>query len=71
MLFQNDLLTGHAKELGIHPARIAIAGESGGGYICFGTMVLLGKPKVTVAQDFKIYFFHGPLRPLQNGMCSS
>ena len=32
----------HAEELGIDPDRVAIAGESGGGYICFGTMVLLG-----------------------------
>eukprot|EP00090_Calanus_glacialis_P019083 TRINITY_DN29421_c0_g1_i1.p1 TRINITY_DN29421_c0_g1~~TRINITY_DN29421_c0_g1_i1.p1 ORF type:complete len:312 (+),score=78.00 TRINITY_DN29421_c0_g1_i1:1-936(+) len=33
----------HAAELGVDPARIAIGGESGGGYICFGTMVLLAR----------------------------
>ena len=33
----------NAIDLGIDPNRIAIAGESGGGYICFGTMVLLSQ----------------------------
>jgi acetyl esterase/lipase len=33
----------HAEELGVDRHRVAIAGESGGGYICFGTMVMLGK----------------------------
>ena len=28
----------HASELGVDPSRIAIAGESGGGYVCAGTM---------------------------------
>ena len=31
----------HASELGIDPSKIAIAGESGGGYICAGAMVQL------------------------------
>ena len=31
----------HATELGVDPSRIAIAGESGGGYVCAGTMVQL------------------------------
>jgi acetyl esterase/lipase len=35
----------HAEELGVDRHRVAIAGESGGGYICFGTMVMLGKYK--------------------------
>ena len=29
----------HASALGVDPARIAMAGESGGGYICSGAMV--------------------------------
>ena len=33
----------NAKTLGIDDSRVAIAGESGGGYICFGTMVLLAQ----------------------------
>jgi acetyl esterase/lipase len=32
-------VTSHASELGVDPARIAMAGESGGGYICAGAMV--------------------------------
>jgi hypothetical protein len=35
----------HAEELGVDRHRVAIAGESGGGYICFGTMVMLGTSK--------------------------
>lgn len=31
----------HASELGVDPARICMAGESGGGYICAGAMVQL------------------------------
>ena len=31
----------HASELGVDPSRIAIAGESGGGYVCAGAMVQL------------------------------
>jgi len=34
---------GHAAELGVDPARIMIAGESGGGYICTGTMVKMAR----------------------------
>ena len=37
----------HIKEngesLGIDPLRIAIAGDSGGGYICFASMVLMAQ----------------------------
>ena len=37
----------NAESLGIDPSRIAIAGESGGGYICFGTMVMLAQKNET------------------------
>ena len=33
----------NASDLGIDPTKIAIGGESGGGYICFGTMILLAR----------------------------
>ena len=33
----------NADTLGIDTSRVAISGESGGGYICFGTMVLLAQ----------------------------
>ena len=36
-------VTKNAEDLGIDPARIAIAGESGGGYICAGAMVHLAR----------------------------
>ena len=36
-------MSSHAEDLGVDPARVAIAGESGGGYICAGTMVLLAR----------------------------
>ena len=32
-----------ASELGVDPAKIAIAGESGGGYICAGAAVELAR----------------------------
>ena len=32
-------ITENTESLGIDPAKIAIAGESGGGYICLGAMV--------------------------------
>ena len=31
----------HTSELGVDPSQIAIAGESGGGYVCAGAMVQL------------------------------
>ena len=31
----------HTSELGVDPSRIAIAGESGGGYVCAGAMAQL------------------------------
>merc|ERR1719300_1949341 len=34
-------VSANAEDLGVDPARIAMAGESGGGYICSGTMVQL------------------------------
>ena len=33
----------NANQLNIDPSKIAIAGESGGGYICFSTMVLMAQ----------------------------
>ena len=33
----------NAESLGIDPSKIAIGGESGGGYICFATMVMLAQ----------------------------
>ena len=36
-------VSSHANNLCIDPSRIAIAGESGGGYICAGTMVQLAR----------------------------
>ena len=36
-------VTENASDLGIDHSRIAIGGESGGGYICFGTMILLAR----------------------------
>merc|ERR1719402_786624 len=36
-------VSSHAAELGVDPSRLAIAGESGGGYICAGAMVQLAR----------------------------
>ena len=36
-------VTSHANSLNIDPEKIAIAGESGGGYICMATMVLMAQ----------------------------
>ena len=36
-------VTKNTEDLGIDPSRIAIAGESGGGYICAGAMVHLAR----------------------------
>ena len=36
-------VTTHCEELGVDPAKVAIGGESGGGYICLGAMVLLAQ----------------------------
>jgi acetyl esterase/lipase len=59
----------NADSLGIDPAKIVIAGESGGGYICLGAMVLLAEngetdlvklaiPSVPMVDD---YCFSDPL----------
>merc|ERR1711892_542485 len=40
-------VSSHANNLCIDPSRIAIAGESGGGYICAGTMVQLAREEKT------------------------
>ena len=37
----------NAEELGIDPSRIAIAGDSGGGYICFASMVMMAQKNET------------------------
>jgi len=36
-------IVANAESFGIDPERIAMVGESGGGYICFGTMVMLAQ----------------------------
>lgn len=36
-------VSSHADDLGVDPSRVAIAGESGGGYICAGAMVHLAR----------------------------
>ena len=59
----------NAESLGIDPAKIVIAGESGGGYICLGAMVLLAEnnetnlvklamPQIPMVDD---YCFSDPL----------
>jgi len=37
----------NAQKLGLDATRISIGGESGGGYICFGTMVLLAQNQLS------------------------
>jgi len=37
----------NAEELGVDPSRIAIAGDSGGGYICFASMVMMAQKNET------------------------
>merc|ERR1712013_565640 len=42
----------HAEDLGVDAARIAMAGESGGGYICAGAMVKLAIPTTPMIDDY-------------------
>merc|ERR1712013_240081 len=56
----------NAGELGVDPARVAIAGESGGGYICAGTMVMLAREEQTNMVKLAI-----PILPMLSDYCFS
>ena len=56
----------HAGELGVDPSRLAISGESGGGYICFATMVILAQNNETDLVKLAI-----PAVPMISDLCFS
>ena len=56
----------NAGELGVDPARVAIAGESGGGYICAGTMVMLAREEQANMVKLAI-----PIIPMLSDYCFS
>merc|ERR1711910_34792 len=46
-------VSANAADLGVDPARIAMAGESGGGYICPGAIVQLAIPIIPMLDDYE------------------
>ncbi|KAA9156202.1 alpha/beta hydrolase [Amycolatopsis acidicola] len=48
-------LSGHAAELGVDPARIAVMGDSGGGGVGAGAVILARERGVAVARQILIY----------------